>query len=68
MAASLLQCYEPCRSRDPDPGFLERVRELANETGAIMIFDEVTSAFRMNCGRIHLKYGVHPDIAVFAKR
>ncbi len=58
---------EPCRSRDPDPGFLERVREIADDTGAVMIFDEVTSGWRMNCGGIHLRYGVNPDIAVFAK-
>jgi glutamate-1-semialdehyde 2,1-aminomutase len=58
---------EPVRSRDPEPGFLEGVREIANRIGAVMIFDEVTSGLRMNSGGIHLRYGVSPDIAVFAK-
>jgi glutamate-1-semialdehyde aminotransferase len=58
---------EPVRSYEPAPGFLERVRELANETGAVLIFDEVTSGFRMNTGGIHLLYGTMPDMAVFAK-
>jgi glutamate-1-semialdehyde 2,1-aminomutase len=58
---------EPIRDHDPEPGFLESVRELADQIGAVMIFDEVTAAFRLNCGGIHLLHGVNPDIAVFAK-
>jgi glutamate-1-semialdehyde 2,1-aminomutase len=58
---------EPIRDHDPEPGFLESVRELASNIGAVMIFDEVTAAFRMNCGGIHLLHDVDPDIAVFAK-
>lgn len=58
---------EPARSAGPQPGFLERVRELATKTGAVLIFDEVTSAWRMNTGGIHLTFGVTPDVAVFAK-
>ena len=33
----------------------------------MLIFDEITSGWRMNIGGIHLLYGVEPDIAVFAK-
>jgi glutamate-1-semialdehyde 2,1-aminomutase len=58
---------EPVRSTEPAPGFLESVRGLANDAGAVLIFDEVTAAFRSNTGGIHLRYGVMPDIAVFAK-
>jgi glutamate-1-semialdehyde 2,1-aminomutase len=58
---------EPARSQGPQPNFLERVRELASQTGAVLVFDEVTSAWRMNTGGIHLTFGVNPDIAVFAK-
>ena len=58
---------EPQRGHAPDPGFLERVREIATEIGAVLIFDEVTSGFRVNLGGIHLTYGVDPDIAVFGK-
>ena len=58
---------EPVREHDPEPGFLEQVREIVTETGAVLIFDEVTSGWRMNTGGIHLRYGVTPDLAVFAK-
>lgn len=58
---------EPVRSYEPAPGFLERVKELSRETGAVLIFDEVTSGFRMNTGGMHLLYGTMPDMAVFAK-
>jgi len=58
---------EPVRGREPAPGFLEGVRELANRHKAVLIFDEVTSGFRMNLGGIHLRYGVSPDIAVYGK-
>lgn len=58
---------EPQRNSAPEPGFLEGVRHLATQIGAVLIFDEVTSGFRMNVGGIHLKLGVDPDIAVFGK-
>lgn len=58
---------EPIRDHEPEPGFLERVREIATEIGAVLVFDEITAGFRMNTGGIHLLYGVTPDIAVFAK-
>lgn len=58
---------EPVRNYDPKPGFLEEIREIATEIGAVLIFDEVTSGWRLNPGGVHLLYGVTPDIAVFAK-
>lgn len=58
---------EPARSQGPEPGFLEGVREIASKTGAVLIFDDITSSWRMNTGGIHMYYGVYPDIAVFAK-
>lgn len=58
---------EPQRGVPPEPGFLETVREIATRIGAVLIFDEVTSGFRMNLGGIHLCLGVEPDIAVFGK-
>ncbi len=58
---------EPTRSTDPEPGFLEGVRELCERCGAILVFDEISSGWRMHLGGVHLKYGVMPDIAVFAK-
>lgn len=58
---------EPLRGEEPEPDFLERVRAIASETGAVLIFDEITAGFRLNTGGAHLLYGVEPDIAVFAK-
>lgn len=58
---------EPVRSEPPLPGFLEGIRDLAGEIGAVLIFDEVTTGFRLTDGGVHKLLGVNPDIAVFAK-
>lgn len=58
---------EPYRSKDPDPGFLEGIRAIADKAGAALVFDEVTSGFRVCPGGVHTTLGVEPDIAVFAK-
>jgi glutamate-1-semialdehyde 2,1-aminomutase len=58
---------EPTRSVPPAPGFLEGVRTLCDECGAKLVFDEVTTGFRLRLGGVHLDYGVTPDAAVFAK-
>jgi glutamate-1-semialdehyde 2,1-aminomutase len=58
---------EPVRNAEPAEGFLEAVREIATETGAVLIFDEITAGFRFTTGGSHLRYRVDPDIAVFAK-
>ncbi len=58
---------EPIRSEQPLQGFLEEIRSLADEAAAVLIFDEVSSGFRMNTGGAHLLFGVSPDIAVFSK-
>jgi glutamate-1-semialdehyde 2,1-aminomutase len=58
---------EPVRHHEPEAGFLASVRDLADRTGAVLVFDEVTAAWRMNTGGAHLRYGIAPDIAVFAK-
>ncbi len=58
---------EPTRSMDPDPGFLEAVREKANHNGAKLIFDEISIGWRLCLGGAHLKFGIEPDMAVFAK-
>jgi glutamate-1-semialdehyde 2,1-aminomutase len=58
---------EPTRSVDPAPGFLESVRELCDHCGAVLVFDEISSGWRLGLGGAHLKYGVDPDIAIFAK-
>ncbi|MGB1876082.1 MAG: aminotransferase class III-fold pyridoxal phosphate-dependent enzyme [Rhodospirillaceae bacterium] len=58
---------EPASDSDPDAEFVKGVREIANQTGAVLIFDEITSGFRLTTGGLHLTLGVDPDIAVFAK-
>ncbi len=58
---------EPCRNIDPDPGFLQFIRDEIHRCGALLIFDEITIGWRMHFGGAHLRFGVVPDIAVFAK-
>jgi glutamate-1-semialdehyde 2,1-aminomutase len=58
---------EPLRDRYPEPDFLPAVRRLATAHGAVLVFDEITAAFRLNTGGAHLLFDVAPDIAVFAK-
>jgi len=59
---------EPVRSGDPPPEFLSGVRRIADETGAVLIFDEVTSGFRVNTGGAHLVYDVEPDMRCSPRR
>ena len=58
---------EPTRAVDPQPGFLQSVREVCDRTGAVLVFDEITAGWRLALGGAHLRYGVQPDVAVFAK-
>lgn len=58
---------EVCRNEGPLPGYLQKVRELANRHNAVLIFDECTSGFRETFGGLHKKYGVEPDMAMFGK-
>lgn len=58
---------EPIRNDYPIPGYLEKIRETTQREGIVLIFDEITSGFRLCAGGSHLKLGVNPDLAVFAK-
>jgi len=58
---------EPARGEEAPKEYLLKLKDTAKEIGAILIFDEITSGFRMCAGGIHLRYGINPDIAVFAK-
>ena len=51
----------------PKPGFLEGVRELANRYGAVLVFDEVRTCFRLRMGGAQELYGVTPDLTVLGK-
>jgi glutamate-1-semialdehyde 2,1-aminomutase len=58
---------EVVRNMEPQDDFLHKVRKLATERGIVLIFDECTSGFRETFGGLHKKYGVEPDMALFAK-
>ncbi len=58
---------EPVRHQEPKDDFLKKVRKIADEIGAVLVFDEITSGWRMNVGGVHRLYGVDPDIAVYGK-
>jgi glutamate-1-semialdehyde 2,1-aminomutase len=51
----------------PDEGFLQHLREAADQHGCVLIFDEVLSGFRMAPGGAQEYYGVTPDITTLAK-
>ncbi|MBU1611982.1 MAG: aminotransferase class III-fold pyridoxal phosphate-dependent enzyme, partial [Proteobacteria bacterium] len=59
---------EPLRNFEPEPGFIEGVRRFADQTGAVLIMDEISAGFRFTTGGAHLvKCSVEPDVAVFSK-
>lgn len=58
---------EPIRNVEPTSEFIDGVRKISDETGAVLIVDEISAGFRYNTGGAHLKFGIKPDIAVFSK-
>jgi glutamate-1-semialdehyde 2,1-aminomutase len=51
----------------PQPGFLEGLRELTRSAGALLVFDEVITGFRVAHGGAQAIYGVQPDITCLGK-
>jgi glutamate-1-semialdehyde 2,1-aminomutase len=51
----------------PDAGFLEGLRELTHEHGALLVFDEVMTGFRIAYGGAQKKFGVTPDLTTLGK-
>ncbi len=51
----------------PEPGFLEALRMLATATGALLVFDEVMTGFRVARGGAQERYGVTPDLTILGK-
>ena len=51
----------------PEPGFLEKVRELTAEKGIVLIFDEVITGFRLSLGGAQEYFGINPDLSCFGK-
>jgi glutamate-1-semialdehyde 2,1-aminomutase len=52
---------------EPDLTFLKRLRQLTSERGALLIFDEVISGFRVALGGAQALYGIMPDLTCLGK-
>jgi glutamate-1-semialdehyde 2,1-aminomutase len=51
----------------PAPGFLEELRRLCDDAGALLVFDEVITGFRLARGGAQERLGVRPDLTVLGK-
>ena len=51
----------------PVPGFLEGIRELTKEHGALLVFDEVMTGFRISYGGAQARFGITPDLTTMGK-
>lgn len=51
----------------PEPGFLEGLRALTEASGALLVFDEVMTGFRLAYGGAQARYGVRPDLTTLGK-
>jgi glutamate-1-semialdehyde 2,1-aminomutase len=51
----------------PRPGFLEALRAATDEVGALLVFDEVVTGFRLAYGGAQARYGVLPDLTALGK-
>ncbi len=51
----------------PAPGFLEGLRELCTRHGALLLFDEVMTGFRVAYGGAQTLFGIRPDLSAFGK-
>jgi glutamate-1-semialdehyde 2,1-aminomutase len=51
----------------PEPGYLEGLRAACDRTGALLIFDEVMTGFRLAYGGAQERYGVQPDLTCLGK-
>ncbi len=60
-----VQCNSGCIL--PLPGFLSAARQITRDNGALLIFDEIITGFRLDAGGAQSFYSVTPDIATFGK-
>ena len=58
---------EPTGKLVPEEGYLAQMRQLCDDYGVVLIFDEVISGFRINLGGAQAEYNVTPDLAAFGK-
>jgi glutamate-1-semialdehyde 2,1-aminomutase len=55
------------RALKPEPGFLERLRDVTHRHGIVLVFDEIVTGFRLARGGAQERYGVVPDLACYGK-
>lgn len=60
-----VMCNSGCIA--PKPGFLEGLRELCDQYGIVLIFDEVITGFRLSMGGAQARFGITPDLGIFGK-
>ena len=65
LAAIIVEPFQ--RLIGPKPGFLEGLRKITEETGIVLIFDEVVTGFRWAYGGVQQYYGVTPDLCTLGK-
>jgi glutamate-1-semialdehyde aminotransferase len=58
---------EPMNYVEPQPGFLESVKHVAHENGALLIFDEICTGWHFGLGGAQKHFGVTPDLSCFGK-
>lgn len=51
----------------PQPGFLKGLRDLCTQYGALLVFDEVITGFRLSYGGAQGRFGIMPDLTTFGK-
>jgi glutamate-1-semialdehyde 2,1-aminomutase len=57
----------PCAGHEPSAGYLKGVRDLCSRIGAVLVFDETLSGFRVHEGGAQALYGVEADLMVFGE-
>ena len=70
LAGILVAAFRHDLGRDqemPDPAFARRLRELADQTGAALILDDVRAGFRLDLGGSWEPLGIRPDLAAWSK-
>ena len=60
-------CVEVQRGKEVDLDFLQSVREIANKIKAVLIFDEISSGFRLSIGGLYKLHDLEPDLLVLGK-
>ncbi len=58
---------EPVQVDAPENKFLEKLRDICHQKGALLIFDEVVDGFRFSIGGAQKYFGITPDMATFGK-